>query len=81
MRMPDGSEWAPDLRTMRWVFGNITEPEMLESIRTYLDHERVGPGSEEFWEIVARGATEGTVFVLLERAKEWGTVFDDVPDA
>jgi hypothetical protein len=79
MRTPDGPEWVPDARTVRWVFGQIEEREVLEGVLAYVEHEKVTPRSEGFWDVLARGAAKGTVFQLLKRAKESGTVFDDVP--
>lgn len=70
-------DWKPDITTLRWVFANISESEMLESIQVYLNHEGISSESDLYWETVARGATEGTVYALIRRARLLGTSFDD----
>jgi hypothetical protein len=81
IRMPDGSEWVPDAKTIRWLTGVIDDRKLRDVIRFDVANRAPGAAadSDEFWSVVAESAAEMIVYNIADVARSWGTVFPDDP--
>lgn len=75
----EGETWTPDGETILWCFGSanrdtVMSTMMNDAISRLSDTE---PWSDPFWLTISDMAIEATLFDLLHRAKEMGTVFPE----